>query len=256
MYNLMLKRQEFLRAQIEECLRIIDAAPPGKLEIHKNNSSVKWFIKADDCPRTYLPRSEVKKAELLAKKGITLSRLSILEKELRSTEMYLKHFPKDSEYSAHAEKASQFAELITPPNSLPWHLQPFNSNPAFPEKLKHSSASGHKLRSKSERLIDMSLFYRGVPFRYECELRLGGTLSYPDFTFFNERTGEYRYWEHFGMMDDPQYKRKAYDKTEFYISNGFIPGENVFFTYETSQSPLNITSVDRIIDYIADWLGL
>ena len=255
MYNLMLKRREFLRAQIEECLRIIDAAPPEKLEIHKNNSSVKWFVKADDGPRTYLPRSEVEKAERLAEKGITLSRLSILEKELRATEMYLKHFPKESESSANAEKASLYAELVTAPDTLPWHLQPFNSNPAFPEKLKHPSASGHILRSKSERLIDMSLFYRGVPFRYECEARIGGIISYPDFTFYNERTGEYRYWEHFGMMDDLQYKRRAYDKTEFYISNGFIPGEDIFFTYETSQSPLTITSVDRIIDYIVDWLA-
>ena len=256
MYRQMLKRQKFLRAQIEECLRIIDAAPPGKLEVHKNNSSSKWFIKPDNGPRTYLPKSETETAKRLAEKRIALSRLSLLEKELRSTEMYLKHYPKEAEIIGLSQKEILFTELITPQPTLPWHLQPFNSDPAFPEKLQHPSLSGHKLRSKSERLIDMQLFYRKIPFRYECELKLGGTIFYPDFTFFNERTGEFKYWEHFGIMDNSQYKRKAFDKTEFYISNDMIPGEDVFFTYETANAPLTITTVDRIIDYIADWLSL
>lgn len=252
----MLKRQAFLRSQIEECLQVINAAPPGKLEIHKNNTSFKWFVKPNDGPRIYLPRSESESAKQLAKKGIALSRLSILEKELRSTEMYLNHLPKKAEIYALAQKEFLFAELIDPPNPVPWHLQPFNSNTAFSENLKHPSPSGHMLRSKSECLIDMELFYRNIPFRYECELKLFGNTSYPDFTFFNEHTGEYRYWEHFGMMDDPQYRRKAFDKAEFYISNGFIPGEKVYFTYETSKSPLTITSIDKIIDEIKDWLDL
>ena len=58
------------------------------------------------------------------------------------------------------------------------------------------------------------------------------------------------------MMDDSQYRRKAFDKTEFYISNGFIPGEDVYFTYETSKSPLTMTSIDKIIDDIKDWLTI
>jgi len=101
----------------------------------------------------------------------------------------------------------------------------------------------------------MELFYRNVPFRYECELKVFGTTTYPDFTFFNEKTGEYKYWEHFGMMDDPVYRRKAFDKID-YISYGLVPGENVLFTYETSKAPLTITTVDRTIDEIAAWLEL
>ena len=135
MYNQMLKRQAFLRSQIDECLRVINAAPPGKLEIHKNNTSSKWFIKPDGGPRIYLPRSEVKTAKQLAEKGIALSRLSILEKELRSTEMYLNHFPKESETYNLAQKGALFAELIDRTYPISWHLQPYNSNLAFPENL-------------------------------------------------------------------------------------------------------------------------
>lgn len=256
MYNLMLKRREFLRAQIEECLRIIGAAPPGKLEIHKNNTTTRFYVKPDNGPRYYLPKAEMKTAELLARKRIMLTRLSFLEKELRATELYLKHYPREVLRLESGEKEVQFLELISKPVSLPWHLQPFNSNTAFSENLRHPSPSGHMLRSKSECLIDMELFYRSIPFRYECELKMPGTTMYPDFTFFSASTGEFKYWEHFGMMDDPLYRRKAFDKIETYISYGFVPDENVLFTYETANSPLTMTTIDRKIDEIAAWLNL
>lgn len=32
------------------------------------------------------------------------------------------------------------------------------------------------MRSKSEELIDMALFMNNIPFRYECELVLGGNV--------------------------------------------------------------------------------
>ena len=256
MYRQMLKRQEFLRAQIEECLRIIDAAPSGKLEVHKNNTSIRFYVKPNSGPRKYLPKAEIKTAELLARKRIMLTRLSFLEKELRATELYLKYYPKETSRQEIVKRESKLLELIPKPSSLPWHMQPFNSNLSFPENLKHPSPSGHMLRSKSECLIDMELFYRSVPFRYECELKVYGTTMYPDFTFFNECSGEFKYWEHFGMMDDPIYRRKAFDKIETYISYGFVPGENVLFTYETSKAPLTITTVERTIDELAAWLGL
>lgn len=256
MYRQMLKRQEFLRAEIEDCLRVINAAPPGKLEVCKNNSSIRFYVKPDCGPRKYLPKAEIKTAEMLAHKRIMLTRLSFLEKELRATQLYLKHCPNETSRQKIVKRESKLSELISKPDSLPWHLQPFNSNLSFPENFKHPSPSGHMLRSKSECLIDMELFHRNVPFRYECELKVHGTVMYPDFTFFNENTGEFKYWEHFGMMDDSIYRRKAFDKVENYISCGFVPGENVLFTYETSKAPLTITTVDRTIDEIVDWLEL
>ncbi len=254
MYKQMLKRRAFLRAQIDECIHVISVAPPGKLEVHKNNASTRWYVKPDKGPRKYLPKSEHETAARLAEKRIKLIRLSALEKELRATDLYLKYCPKNSDLLSFAEKNILVTNLIEQHDQSSWHLQPFNSNPSFPENLKHPSPSGHMLRSKSECIIDMELFYREIPFRYECELNFGGYVTYPDFTFYNPRTGEFKYWEHFGMMDDPSYRRKALEKIDLYLSYGLVPGTDVFFTYETSKSPLTLTQIDHVIDEIKNWL--
>ena len=59
------------------------------------------------------------------------------------------------------------------------------------------------MRSKSEAMIAMSLYVQKIPYRYECELKLGSITLFPDFTIRHPETGEIFYWEHFGMMDKP-----------------------------------------------------
>gem|GEM_PF-3525664 len=45
MYRQILKRQEFLRAEIDDCLRVINAAPPGKPPFHGTcNHSAAIFL--------------------------------------------------------------------------------------------------------------------------------------------------------------------------------------------------------------------
>lgn len=62
-----------------------------------------------------------------------------------------------------------------------------------------------------------------IPFRYECELQLEETTLYPDFTLRHPLTGQVFYWEHFGMMDNPNYCRNATTKLQLYFSHGIIP---------------------------------
>ena len=82
-----------------------------------------------------------------------------------------------------------------------WQSASYEKNPNHPENLKIQSISGNWVRSKSEALIDMILYVNKIPFRYECGLQLGSRLMYPDFTIRHPKTGEFYYWEHFGLMD-------------------------------------------------------
>lgn len=250
----MLKRQEFLCAEIEKCLSVIDNAPPGKLEIYQNGHNTKWYIKPDGEERYYLPKSECQTAATLAEKRIAKLRLSILNKELRATKFYLNHVPKENELNTMLKTEALYLPVTQDGNYIPWEKQPFDSNPSFPENLKYPSPSGHILRSKSECLIDIALFHRNIPFRYENELAIADSICYPDFTFFNARTGEFRYWEHFGMMDNPKYRKKAIEKVSFYLSEGFLPGITIYFTYETQSSPLTMLAIDKVIDELEVWL--
>lgn len=70
----------------------------------------------------------------------------------------------------------------------------------------------------------------------------------PDFTVMNIRTGEVYLYEHFGMMDDIDYVDKNVKKLELYEKNGYLLGNNLVITHETSESPLNIGIVESYIN--------
>ncbi len=258
MYKSLLNRQEFLCKEIEKCRKIISSAPLGKLEIYKNHANTKWYFKPDNAEREYLPKSNVELASELAQKRIETERLNLLLKEKRAIEMFIKHAPNEDLLQEFAETQMLYSTVtaIGKKTKLSWQDTPFESNPAFTENLKHRSPSGHFLRSKSECLIDMQLFNRKIPFRYESPLLINGQIIYPDFTIYKESTNEFAYWEHCGMMDDPRYRRKAIEKEELYFSNGFFPGEKLFITYETSTNPITISAIDKVIDEIEEWLEL
>lgn len=74
---------------------------------------------------------------------------------------------------------------------------------------------------------------------------------YPDFTLLHRKTNQRKYWEHFGMMDDPVYSKKAYAKINLYLSNGFIPYDHLILTFETKDTPL---SSSHVLDLIAKFL--
>ena len=76
---------------------------------------------------------------------------------------------------------------------------------------------------------------------------LGGKVVFPDFTVLNTRTRKTFYWEHFGMIDDPEYLEKALKKVELYGKNDIIVGENLLITYETRNQPLLSSNVEVII---------
>ena len=98
-------------------------------------------------------------------------------------------------------------------------------------------------------MIDMLLYQNQIPFRYECALTLGNTLLHPDFTIRHPATGEYYYWEHFGLMDQPVYASNAFSKLRLYAENGILPGIHLITTYETLEHPLSMEMVEKIIKY-------
>lgn len=119
---------------------------------------------------------------------------------------------------------------------------------SFPKENKIETERGELVRSKSEKIIADKLFSKGIPYVYEARLTLkGNIIVYPDFTTLNIRKRKTYYHEHFGMMDDPEYCKKALEKLDLYEDNGIILGENLFATFETSKKIFSIRTLDRII---------
>lgn len=146
--------------------------------------------------------------------------------------------------------------LITPPTRLApddlyvkeWSEFKYTSLPVNDDEKVFRTERGEMVRSKSELIIANTLFSFGVPYRYECPLILGPDITvYPDFTPLNVRLRKEYYWEHLGLLSDPEYLEKSVRKLNRYENAGYYPGDRLLITRETAQNPLSTESVKGII---------
>lgn len=111
------------------------------------------------------------------------------------------------------------------------------------------SERGERVRSKSEKIIADKLYRLNIPYRYEAPLFLEGLGTiHPDFTVLDIKNRKNIYWEHLGMMDKPEYAEQAVVRINQYERNGYIQGQELILTYETSKCPLDIRSIEKIIE--------
>ena len=129
-----------------------------------------------------------------------------------------------------------------------WLNEPYTKNQSFPEHLLHKSLSGEKLRSKSEVIIANALYTNHIPYRYECELVLGGVSLHPDFTILHPTTYEVFFWEHFGMMDVSAYRESTCQKLRLYSEHHIYPGDRLITTYESDSLPLDSEKIQKNIE--------
>lgn len=249
MYTQNAKQQlDFLESSIKQYKRIIKSLPSGKLQCFKNGNYIKCF-KVSGKKKKYLSKKERALAEKLALKKYYENRIydcmqekKILEQFIASAETLQGKAPAllkpDSNYHT-------LLENILIPDA--WANEPYTANTYCPENKIHNTLCGVPVRSKSETIIANALFSSNIPFRYENPLQLEDATVYPDFTIKNPRNNQFTYWEHFGMMDDENYRESAVHKINNYCKNGFIPDVNLILTYETHEHPLDSSWVQQLI---------
>lgn len=218
------------------------------------NRNPSWFW-SDGKNKTYIKKKDRALAEQLAYKKYLTLELEGINQELLAIRFYLRHhheeIPKSSQLITESSEyqnllSSYYTPLVQEFKS--WMEEAYEKNKAFPQQLIHKTSSGEYVRSKSEAIILTYLHRNRIPFRYECELKLGVATIYPDFTIRHPRTGEIYYWEHFGLMDNNEYARNTFSKLSLYQSHGVIPTINLITTYETREHPLSIDTVEKIIE--------
>ena len=114
---------------------------------------------------------------------------------------------------------------------------------------------GLRVRSKSEVIIADMLDEMQIPFIYEKPLKLGIWTIHPDFTLLDINNRCEVYWEHFGMMDDADYRNNAFLKIRKYEENGFYQHDRLIWTFETGKQPLNTKVLRKMIMQLAKKLG-
>lgn len=253
LYNSIYKASEHLATEINSLERKLTTLPDGNLICCHHKSFFKWYHRtATD--RIYIPKSNESLIQALSQKKYLTCLLEDYQNEKYAMDAYLKTH-KDSKVNKLFQTTPELTKFLSCPTHSnsdilqEWINEPFPTNPNHPENLIHLTPNGHSTRSKSEAMIAMSLFNNNIPYRYECKLILNNICIYPDFTIMHPITYQIYYWEHFGMLDDPDYYNSFCKKINLYTASGIIPMQNLIITTETINTPLTTLNIQKTIDF-------
>lgn len=211
------------------------------------------FFQSDGHINQYIPKKNKELIEKLAYKKYIHLRLDYIKKKLKLGNCLQKSLSvadeKYSRFLADLKKCHILQHIESESHDLrQWMFEEYEHNPKYPEKLVHDTVYGMKVRSKSESLIAIVLSQMNIAFRYECRLDLqDGITIYPDFTIKHPVTGELIYYEHFGIMDDPEYVARTYRKIQMYMDNGIFPMRHLIMTFEDINHPLNVDVIEKTL---------
>ena len=236
-------KKETLQKEISFMEKYLSVAPIGNISCYKRKNHTKWYLESYDengkRKREYLPKSEEKLASKLALKKYYEHAVSEKKAELKCIDFYIKH-TKPSFSESLKSPSSGYYELLEKPLHLSnWENIAYEKSDSHPEALLVKTRKNELVRSKSEAFIADTLYEMGIQYRYECALHIDDIVIHPDFTIIHPKTNEIYLWEHLGLMDKPSYVTNSLGKIPLYLSQNFMPGNNLIFTYESKAMPLN-----------------
>ena len=232
----------------------------GKLRVTHRGKYVEYYHITSDTSRygKYLSKKHLDIATQLAQKEYNSQIIALLEEEISALKTYLTTNLKLDNYYKDLCPARQ--KLITPLTltdeqyAAQWKTTPYKGLPFAPDATAFTTLRHERVRSKSEVLIANALTQSNIPYRYEYPLTLkkplqkGTTTFYPDFLCLNLRTRQEFIWEHFGLIDSPEYAQNAASKLNLYAQNQILPGRNLIITMETATEPLTPIIIEQTIN--------
>ena len=248
-----LKEVEHYIAQTEKSLKKV---PEGTLVLSKSNGTVQYYHKTEHEQKKgeYISKKNSKLITSLAQKDYDLRFLKDMKEQksklckaiqLLSSINFLKVYDELSEtrkqlVDPHVLTDEEYVEQ--------WLNVRYKGKDFFDGTSTLLTERGEEVRSKSEKILADKFYSSGIPYRYEYPINLRGYgIVYPDFTLLNVRKKKEIYFEHFGMMDNPEYCQKAIQKLEMYAQNGIHIGKNLLVTFETLQKPLDMKIVEQML---------
>ena len=252
MKDVLASLSKAMRNQPEGHLRV--AQKPGK------NPQYYHYTSPENLTGKYIRKKQIEFAKTLAQKDYNEQIIQLLHKEISALEDYFsKGTCGESIYEFYNTLFAPRRKLITPVTltneqyAIEWKKVTWIGRPFAADGSEFYTTRGERVRSKSELLIAEALAHNNIPFRYEFPLQLlrtsGNAVTlYPDFLCLNVHTRTEFYWEHFGLMDSPEYANNAAGKLRLYTENGILAGRNLIITMETQASPLSTRLVNKLIE--------
>lgn len=257
-----MRRKRYLERLIVKLEKRLEDAPEGSLIINrKSRTSAPGFYRAlpKGTGRMYLDKSHSKTIASLAQKEYDQKTLRTAKKELVAINKILQYcdMPKveDVLESCQEEKRQLISPAVEGDEAfrLRWLSQKYVQKQKKEGDKLYPTERGDLVQSKSEAMQANYLFHRDYAYLYEKRIKLIDhgrvTYRYPDFTILDPVTREEVIFEHFGMVDDAEYRQNSFiDKLRLYLDNGYVIGENLLFTFETRENPFTIDQFAKILE--------
>ena len=248
-----LQELQVLRSEKQKALR---NAPKGRLRISTSKSGHSHFylVSNSNLNGVYVPEKELRKVQAVAQRDYDKAILSATIREIELLEKFAQRY-KGTEIEDTYNSLNSARKRLVSPAILPdakyaelWQSLPYKAKSFAEDTPEIYTSRGERVRSKSEVIIADSLDSEGVPFRYEFPLTVKGMGTlHPDFYCLNIHSRKELVWEHFGLMDNPEYASNAVKKIELYDKSGYTLGDKFIATFETSATPLNAKHVRSVI---------
>ncbi len=236
--------------------RDVQNAPKGRLRIAHNHGNAQYYYVSEntDYLGKYIRKKNCDFIHLLAQKDYARKTIETLEQKkkiLCSIKDTILDFDENKVYRELNEDRKKLVSpyYISDKEYIEkWNAEVYETKPFQEEQQYMITERGERVRSKSEKMIADKLLMLGVPYKYERPLYLSRIgVVYPDFTLLDITNREDVVLEHFGMMDNNSYCENAIRKINGYQRNGYYPGKNFLYTFETYKNPVDIKNFEIMI---------
>lgn len=260
MRNLKLELMEetlYLEKVIKTARERIAKAPQGNLRIAKKRSVVEYYLTRSDIKSKsgkYIKKKDIAVAYKLAQRDYDMQVLKMAEVRLRAVKEFVDAIEKTDLRKAYGKASIDRRQLIgdailTDEEYVKrWEEKEYEGKRFGPGDPEIFTERGERVRSKSEKIIADKLYSLGIPYKYECPIKLkSGEVFYPDFTLLDVKKRREVYLEHFGLMDNLQYVEIVVKKINAYGKNSVLLGDNLLATFENGHTSLNTQMLEEMI---------
>ncbi len=230
-----------------------------------NDGTVKLYRSQKNTKSVYIKKSDLPLLRTIVDCKITNKTIKILQRNISHLEKLCSTFEQYDRESVIRSLPKVYQHGSSVLNMLPTEessdkkvIQ--SENPFRREDLIYTVSNGLMVRTKVEAAIAEILIVYGIEFRYEMALTLTRTYTdengytctekitkYPDFTIFM-KDGTKLYWEHAGLLEDPQYRKDHFDKLTLYYENGIYEPVNLIVTVDGKRTPYNAIAYRELVE--------
>ncbi|MCR4774893.1 MAG: hypothetical protein K5869_00800 [Saccharofermentans sp.] len=248
------ERYKLILQTVQNTENRLSQMPEGRIIIRKIRGKTYYYHGNDASKDIYLTSKDTALIKALIQKSYLKEVLRSARRELKALEKMMKQYPDELPeeiFDRLPEERRNHAVPIIPgneKNARMWMDEPYTKKPFKRGAPVFMTMRGERVRSKSEMIIADRLYANGIPYRYECPLKVGNMVIHPDFSMLRVSDGKVIYHEHCGMMDDPEYADEMVNRVNTYNQAGIIQGDRLTFSFESASAPLDVRLIDKLIN--------